>query len=601
MGTAAASITRTLNGTTKLNTGRAGRCVDFVATGDWLSYGPNPALQLSILTGLAVVETSSSPSSISTIFNTSADTSSAARGFLIRVETTGAVTVIRHDVAAIGTTTGKVKLGGISNIAWSYNNVSGLLRIAIDGVIESFTSAQALTHSLVTRNRYYDSNSTQAGAHKQYLFALSAECDRVTNDELIAWSNNPWSIFKAPGRIIAVPTVGGGEVTGTVAYTNVDDTSAAAASPAITGSSATTNADDISAANAVGAVTGSSATTNLDDASAASAAPVVTASSATTNADDVSNASAAVGSEVTATVAFTNADDTSAATASPVASASSSTTNADDISAASAAPIVTASAENTNADDVSDASAAVGSEVVGSVAYTNIDDVSDAAATVTVPVTAASVNADDSSNATLKATITASVAVTNSNDISSAFSGAVVDGSVAVTNADDVSVGNASPVASLSSATTNADDVSNAEAVAEAGEIIASVNVVNADDISSAVAAPVITASIAYSNLHDLSAAIAEINFGTIVEALLTTGIIQDTRIKKPGIPSDAPEWQRTMFEIFTGRRGNKIDVAKFQALTFSATPTQAECEALYGYLNEVRQSMDQLIKRFDS
>ncbi|MDN5752405.1 MAG: hypothetical protein L0H15_03860 [Nitrosospira sp.] len=72
-------------------------------------------------------------------------------------------------------------------------------------------------------------------------------------------------------------------------------------------------------------------------------------------------------------------------------------------------------------------------------------------------------------------------------------------------------------------------------------------------------------------------------------------------RIKKPGIPAGTPEWLRTMLEIIVGRRGNKIEVPKHQTLIFSATPTQAECEALYAYANTIRDSLEQLINRMDS
>lgn len=325
----------------------------------------------------------------------------------------------------------------------------------------------------------------------------------------------------------------------------------------------------------------------------------VTGSVAVTNADDTSSASATV--TVTASSATTNAADISGGNASPVVVANSATTNTNDVSAGNASPVVTASAANTNANDVSAASAAAGSGAEGSIAYTNIDDVSSASVKTTITASAANVNADDSSSATLKATITASVAVTNSNDISAASSGAAVECSVAVTNADDVSDASASPVISGSSATANADDISNAEAVAEAGEAIGTVDYTNIDDVSVASAGPIVTASIAYQNLHDKSAAIAVINFGTIVEAALTTGTLQAERIKKPGIPHNAPDWQRTMFEIFTGRRGNKVAVPKTQELTFSATPTKEECEALFNYTSEVRRSLEQLINRFDS
>lgn len=204
LGTAAATVTRTLNGTAKLGTGRAGKCVDFVVDGDWLSYGSNPALQLSTMTGLVVVEMTAA-ATYSALFNTNV-IGSFAGGFVIRTDTTGTVTALKQDTAVIGTTVKTVKKGlGVSNIAWSYNNVTGKLRIAVDGVLESFTSAQTFNQGPVGRNSYYG-DATQAGAHKQYLFALSAECDRVTNAELIAWSNDPWQIFKAPAKKIWVST-----------------------------------------------------------------------------------------------------------------------------------------------------------------------------------------------------------------------------------------------------------------------------------------------------------------------------------------------------------------------------------------------------------
>lgn len=304
---------------------------------------------------------------------------------------------------------------------------------------------------------------------------------------------------------------------------------------------------------------------------------------------------------VTGTVAYTNADDISFASATPTVTASSATTNADDVSVANAAPVIVGESATTNADDVSNATAAAGSAAEGSVAYTNIDDASNAVAVPTVTGSVAATNAEDISAANATVTVTATVAVTNSNDISVASTENLVTASVAVTNADDISAAAASPIVDAVSATTNADDVSVAEAVAEVGEVIATVEATNADDVSVAVAAPVIVGSVSYSNLHDFSAAIAVINFGTIVEAALTSGIIDETRIKKPGIPSDAPDWLRNMFEILTGRRGNKVDVAPHQDLTFSATPTKEECEALYSYISDVRKSIDQLTKRFDS
>lgn len=71
--------------------------------------------------------------------------------------------------------------------------------------------------------------------------------------------------------------------------------------------------------------------------------------------------------------------------------------------------------------------------------------------------------------------------------------------------------------------------------------------------------------------------------------------------MKKPGIPANAPGWLRIMLEILTGRRGNKFTVPPARQLTFSAIPTKAECEALYAYLNEVRATVEDIARRFDS
>jgi hypothetical protein len=84
-----------------------------------------------------------------------------------------------------------------------------------------------------------------------------------------------------------------------------------------------------------------------------------------------------------------------------------------------------------------------------------------------------------------------------------------------------------------------------------------------------------------------------KISDGMMVEAALTTGIGGSMRVKKPGIPAGTPQWLKTLLEIIIGRRGNAIEPPRFQTLTFSATPTKAECEALYAYTNDVRRSVE--------
>lgn len=71
--------------------------------------------------------------------------------------------------------------------------------------------------------------------------------------------------------------------------------------------------------------------------------------------------------------------------------------------------------------------------------------------------------------------------------------------------------------------------------------------------------------------------------------------------MKKPAIPDGTPIWLRTTIEIICGRRKNRIAAPPARTLTFSSPPTQAECEALYAYVNEVRTALGQLISRLDS
>lgn len=87
---------------------------------------------------------------------------------------------------------------------------------------------------------------------------------------------------------------------------------------------------------------------------------------------------------------------------------------------------------------------------------------------------------------------------------------------------------------------------------------------------------------------------------GTVPDAFLAS-MTTSTAIKKPGVPTGTPEWLKTTIEIVLGRRGNKITPPAEQSLTFSATPTQAECEALYQYTNSVRTAISDLINRLDS
>lgn len=112
---------------------------------------------------------------------------------------------------------------------------------------------------------------------------------------------------------LAVREVAGGGVTGTVAVTQADQTSAASGAVTMTGTSATTQADQTSTASGAVTMTGTVAVTQEDQTSTASGTvgDTITGSVAVTQADQTSAASGAI--TFTGTAAPTQANQTSAA------------------------------------------------------------------------------------------------------------------------------------------------------------------------------------------------------------------------------------------------------------------------------------------------
>lgn len=129
----------------------------------------------------------------------------------------------------------------------------------------------------------------------------------------------------------------------------------------VSGTLATTNANDTSAASGTTTVTGASSTTNSNDTSSATGTTTVTGTLATTNADDTSAASGTVGGGVSGTLATTNANDTSAATGTTIVTGAVAYSNANDTAAASGwAGLVSGTLATTNANDTVSASGDAG-------------------------------------------------------------------------------------------------------------------------------------------------------------------------------------------------------------------------------------------------
>jgi len=288
---------------------------------------------------------------------------------------------------------------------------------------------------------------------------------------------------------------------------------------------------------------------------------VASASSGVTGTVNVTNANDTLAASGTTTVigslARTNGNDTLAASGTTTIKGSLAKTNANDTSAASGTTMVTGALAVTNANDTVSASGSVGSSVSGSVNYTNADDTSAASGTTTVIGSLARTNADDSVAAAGTTTVTGSLAAMNADDSCSA-SGTVSTGSTGT------------------------------------------VAVTNANDSVSASGTTIIKGSLARTNRNDLVSASGIVNNGIVFEDALTGVKATSSGIKKPGIPATAPDWLRTILETVIGRRGNAIEIPSAQTLTFSATPTKAECEALYQYTNSVRDAVEQILNRLD-
>jgi hypothetical protein len=444
-----------------------------------------------------------------------------------------------------------------SKYAWITNNAS--LEGCIGGQqVAGQRDFLAGTYDGTNRNLYVNgvqvaSAAATAPAFKQILFVgrsaqgpagyWNGDIDNVaifnhafSASTIFQIYQDQWRIFESPKRFIGGNFSAGSGTTGSVAYTNANDTVSASGTAPVVGTLARTNANDTVSASGTTTVTGSLAKTNANDTVVASGSPIITGALARTNANDTVSASGS--------------------------------------------PIVTGSLAKTNANDSLNASGSVGSGITGSLAYTNNNDTVSAAGTAPVVGTLARTNANDTVSASGTTTVIGSLSKTNANDTSTGAGTTTVTGSLAKTNANDTCA---------------------ASGTVTAASVTGSLAYTNRNDTSAAAGTTTINASLAYTNNNDRLSAFGTINNGIVFESDLMTGQPVSTAIKKPGIPSGTPDWEKTMFEILTGRRGNAITIPAKQDLTFSSTPTQAECQSLLAYTNTMRDALDQLITRFDS
>lgn len=156
--------------------------------------------------------------------------------------------------------------------------------------------------------------------------------------DLLGGERSPYPFFKQ--QSIWVPVSAG--TSGTVAYTNANDS--------VSASGTTT-------------VTGSLSRTNTNDSVSAAGTTTVVGTLAYTNSNDSVSASGSVGSDVTGTVAYTNANDTVAASGTTTVTGSLARTNASDTLAASGTTTVLGTVSYTNSNDSISASGSSGTSV----------------------------------------------------------------------------------------------------------------------------------------------------------------------------------------------------------------------------------------------
>lgn len=394
-----ASPVAILFGTAKNDVGSQGRNLNIVAAGDYLSYGANPALELSTQSGVMIVGLAS-VTQTTMLYVTSLDTRG---GFGVSLLASGKIELSKHDTAIL-TLSSNVCVVGINVIAWSYNSVTGRGRVAVNGVVTSGSNVQSLSHGTVALGRYWMSDATtNSNPHKQYLFAVSPdECFDDGAMSLVTKSaQNAWQLFKSPQRVMLAAAAGANAAS--IAWLEQNDTASISASVTASGAASWTEASDTSSIAATVKVSASATWSEPSDANFLAATASVSAVTAWTEAADTTSISAAA--QVNCAGAWTEASDVAAITAlvGNAVSASAAWAEAPDTAALSGTITVVGSSAWTEASDITAISASTGNSVVGNLTWAEENDI--AAITGAAQVSASASWVEPSDTASLGASV----------------------------------------------------------------------------------------------------------------------------------------------------------------------------------------------------
>lgn len=188
----AANPTVTYSGTAATAVRANGVALAINAAGDFLSYGVNTGLQLSICSGVCCARLPPTPVTHATVFNS--NYYGVTNGLALNIYSDGTVALNKNNAAGIISASNVVPPGTLTNIAWSYNSTTGRARLAVNGVLYAATSAQTIAHGTFARGRYYSTSTVNSNPHEQYLLAISPD-ENFSDAQLIADSLNPWRIY----------------------------------------------------------------------------------------------------------------------------------------------------------------------------------------------------------------------------------------------------------------------------------------------------------------------------------------------------------------------------------------------------------------------
>lgn len=331
LGNPANSVTTSVNATKSIGPG--GRALTFSGTaGDRLEIANDP-FATSVGTYLWIesgVDVSASGQAI-TVSRYGAAGLPELQGLQLRIVGSDFLIIAASAAVNLTATAARNNAGSVNVTAASINGGTGRHAVVSNGaLIASGNGSTAYVHGTSAIGGGPD---VPMGSIKLYslFFAPVVIADAIL-EKLTA---EPGQLFAPLSRTIWAPAAGGGGVSGTLATTNANDTSAASGSPVVVGTLATTNANDsvVASGDVGGNITGTVNYTNANDTGAASGTTTVTGSLATTNAND--SASASGTTTVTGTSAYTNANDS--------------------VAASGAAGTVTGTVNVTNSNDTADA------------------------------------------------------------------------------------------------------------------------------------------------------------------------------------------------------------------------------------------------------